>query len=1646
MSSIAHEPTDGPDEVDVLNDSNFTSASSSKRGREIDEIEGAFKRSVTGALNLQRPLFVLDKHVITPEDAQRFQAQANRWCNNFTVNEVVVEPASDLIETCLHTDTDLTVIERELIPLWMEHLTVPQVAELVTKYFGTQPNTSRTLAENFGKVDFKFCYNDASHERETSLEYISLIRAHEVTSTITPEQHAQLIVILEKRLPPDSQIRTDYFTSRGPKPLVETWKQAFSRFLRCVGSVRTSMLKNQQYGDANTVYRYNRGKSPPHHQFESKPRLLEHHAPSQAESKSMPPAPLLPRTCNSCGIEDHDRPACPYLNRGDSNRDESKDWRNSSMGQLWLSYGFSCYQPKLALPGHSNVVIPPPADSDPRTVRFKAESTGSRDQPPRDEHRHRSGQNRRSKNNDPIIMLASSHSSLHSHLEYLPITIFLNPQRHKARTSHNTNAQIIPSRTVDASALLDTGSLAADFVSQAVVDRLVGNKLSYTSPHPMTVCSGLDSTCYQSAQVIDIGISFFTSAKIKKTIFLTARINAATTVDLIIGRESLYRHNFFALTPDHLGMPKTVPVQAVFAPKLGDACAWSPVAPPQTTLPSEAVPEAHVGRSGCTPNFCSRNHALGAHQTACHVCEILRSPPCVTASRATSDCDPHRFGIDPHRTISPTASREVGALLDAAAEVPSGIVLSVDEIDNDKTDTFGPFRSAKPPEEATTSSHAFLLQITFEGSEDLQRRCKLLCIEFADIFSDTLNPLPADFKPFEIDIDLAQWETPQNRGPVRPQSVKKELVLDATLKELLLSGVIERSDAAYYSHPCIVTRTENSYRVCIDFRLLNACLRRAGFPLPLATAICDRIGFYFPDTYGIVDLTSGYHQAPLAQAARIFTAFICFAGVFQFTRLPFGLKHAPSYFQEQMATTVLYGLLYVICEIYLDDCIIYARGDDEFLERLELVFRRFRLKRLLIKAKKCKFGLKRIEYIGRVLSSEGVSMSKDKIESVLNFPRPKDMTSLRALLGLANYFRMFVPEHSTIVAPLHRLIDHSAKKRCPIVWTDDSLTAFRDIRIAISRCPLLHFIDDVSPIRLYTDASAYGIGGALFQIVNDVWKPIAFISKSLTAVQLKWSTIQTEAYAIFYCCSKLDHLLRDRQFTIHTDHQNLTYMTKNSSSMVSRWYIALQELDFTIEFVKGSQNTIADAFSRLCPNLTEIALPVPNPEIPGDGAVVAALRAVPAANDEQLEALEMCHNSMVGHGGTDRTMAKLHSLDYGWLYMRQHVKLFIRECACCQKMSFIKVPIHVHHYVTSTYTPFEVLNIDYVGPYPDEGYVLVIICAFTRWTELYWCRDATAAWASDCLLQHFGRFGAPSMIRSDRGSHFANELIKEFLDRTGTPHNLTLAYSKQENALVERVNREVNRHLRAFIFDSTDLASYRAHLPFVQRIINASVHASTGASPASLLFGNTVLLDKGILMPTPEVPTTLTSASKKVADMIRAQDILITKAATRLRAADDAHLTTGSVQLTTFPVDSYVLAQYATTPPTRLHTKWEGPFRVLSSSQSEYTLLNLITKKHRTVHASKLKTFVFDPATQDPADTARRDYMEFFVESILAHRGDRKKVSSLSFLVKWLNYDSSMNTWEPWGNLRLCEPLHTYLRAHSMSSLIPRSIRDASFE
>ena len=169
-----------------------------------------------------------------------------------------------------------------------------------------------------------------------------------------------------------------------------------------------------------------------------------------------------------------------------------------------------------------------------------------------------------------------------------------------------------------------------------------------------------------------------------------------------------------------------------------------------------------------------------------------------------------------------------------------------------------------------------------------------------------------------------------------------------------------------------------------------------------------------------MDLTQGYHQAPLTFATRAYTAFITFSGVYQFTRLPFGPKRTPSYFQEIMATVVLAGLIYMM---NIDDCTVIGDSNIEFVSRLELIFESFRKLNLYIKASKYFFGYSELEFVGKVVSEKGLQISRTKIQSILDFLLPTVSKQLKSFLGKANYLRDFVKGYSTLSQPLHQLLN-----------------------------------------------------------------------------------------------------------------------------------------------------------------------------------------------------------------------------------------------------------------------------------------------------------------------------------------------------------------------------------------------------------------------------------------------------------------------------------------------------------------------------------------------------------------------------------------------------------------------------------------------
>ena len=256
------------------------------------------------------------------------------------------------------------------------------------------------------------------------------------------------------------------------------------------------------------------------------------------------------------------------------------------------------------------------------------------------------------------------------------------------------------------------------------------------------------------------------------------------------------------------------------------------------------------------------------------------------------------------------------------------------------------------------------------------------------------------------------------------------------------------------------------------------------------------------------------------------------------------------------------------------------------------------------------------------------------------------------------------------------------------------------------------------------------------------------------------------------------------------------------------------------------------------------------------------------------------------------------------------------------------------------------------------------------------------------------------------------------------------------------MNKEVNRLLRALTYDNTSLESYSQSLPFVQRILNSNHTDRLKISASQLLFGNIRHLDRGIFLAVAERIASEVPLSWHMSRLLKTQDSLLKASAKELLRTDLLNVSEKQLQTPNeYPIGSFVLVHYRSgSPPSRLHTTLRGPMRVVSGSNSRYTLYDLVTNKEKDYHVSDWIEFLYDASVVDPLGVARRDHLEFFIESILDHRNVQTRSSS-QFLVKWLNYPDSANSLEPYSSLRDVDVFHDYLKLKKLHRLLNRQYR-----
>ena len=975
--------------------------------------------------------------------------------------------------------------------------------------------------------------------------------------------------------------------------------------------------------------------------------------------------------------------------------------------------------------------------------------------------------------------------------------------------------------------------------------------------------------------------------------------------------------------------------------------------------------------------------------------------------------------------------------------------------------------------------------IHLEGSDAFQQRLRTLLGGYRDTFARSVRRDPAKVAPMELVVDANKLKLARLSGRARPLSEIRLATLRTMLGELLRLGVVRTSKEARGSQVLLVAKKgTEKLRFCIDYRAINdATQSPEGWPIPNISEMLREIGRKNGRIFGVMDLTSGYHQTPIREADKRWTAFITPDGMYEWNRVPMGIKAAPSYFSRQIMFEVLGDLLYRLVISYLDDLIVWGADEDDFLANLEQVLARLRIKGITLNPDKCRFGLVKVEFVGHTIDglTGQVHFTRDKLDRVRDFPRPETKGELKQFIGLANYFRAHVKSMSSKTHPMDQLLGgyQTRIRHNKLNWTPEAIAAFESVRHDIDTCPKLSFINPDWRIWLRTDASMFGIGAYLFQISDTGEEiPIEFLSKSLTLGQdLKWSIPEKEAYAIFYAIKKWDHLLRDVRFVLETDHENLTYLNFEGTDKVRRWKMLVMEFDFDIRFLAGVKNNVADALSRLCKHerlewkhrVEEEAASggggvgpdAAEAEDIGDGLateMVCMLQELEedlfpiddevAIPEDIREQIKLAHNAMVGHSGVQRTVLKLKRLGSSFPNMRDWVDKFIKQCPICQKEDCRTFPVGVTPFTSATYKAMQRIQVDSIGPLPasEEGYafVFVMIDTFTRWVMLYPIVSTGARECVSAMIQHIGIFGAPKEIVSDGGSQIVNSTIRETLKILEIEHHINVAYSSEENGIVERSNKEVMRYLRAICFDERRGADWAIVLPFAQRICNSEVVSSMGYAPATLVFGTAISLDRGILTPNQLSECGHTELTPYVKQLVDCQRHSLQVAAKIQLDLDTEHLAKRGSTVTEFGVGSYVLVEYPDKglrkgPPNKLMTHLKGPMVVLSYQRSDYTVRDLSTNAVKTVHVGRLRPFRYDASSVDPKEIAAADIGEFLVEAVIDHKPKgfkRPPKADLKFLIKWLGYDTSENTWEPWKNLRTNSIIHAYCRANDMTSII----------
>ena len=463
--------------------------------------------------------------------------------------------------------------------------------------------------------------------------------------------------------------------------------------------------------------------------------------------------------------------------------------------------------------------------------------------------------------------------------------------------------------------------------------------------------------------------------------------------------------------------------------------------------------------------------------------------------------------------------------------------------------------------------------------EDAKMKIQQLLSNNKDIFAQSDHDL-GKYDAIEHTIWLEDSKKPIYVPHYRTPFQERPLMWEHIVK-LLENKVIRTSTSPYGSPVMLVPKKGGETRFVVDFRRLNASTQKDRYPLPRIDETIEAL--YGAQYFTTLDLMSGYHQIAVAESDKAKTAFTSEFGHYEFNRLPFGLCNAPATFQRVM-NEVLRSTQFKSTMVYLDDIIVFSKTMGQHLKDIQQVFTLLRRANLKLKMKKCAFCRSEVEYLGHIVSKQGIKCDPKKLLAIEKYPVPKDANHVRSFLGLANYYRRFVNNFAEIAHPLTELTG----KKMKFKWTETEENAFILLKKSLTSPPILRYPDFTREFIIHTDASGYGVGAILGQVqkkgnIEEEEVVIAYYSKHLTETQRSWCVTEREAYAIMLAVRTFRPYLYGRKFTVFTDHKPLEWLMnlKTPNGRLLRWSLEIQEYDIVIGYKPGKTHQNADCLSRV---------------------------------------------------------------------------------------------------------------------------------------------------------------------------------------------------------------------------------------------------------------------------------------------------------------------------------------------------------------------------------------------------------------------------------------------------------------------------------